>query len=98
MTDTQLNIIQCEPHKELEKKTPRFIIGAFSLVVALAWNEAIKDFIENHVISGKAEGLRYKLLYALIVTLVLFFVIIIVHIINNAYHCVKNIVINKFCE
>ena len=71
------------PQEELERRTPRYVIYAFSLVVALAWNEATKDFIERHFASGLLS--RYKFLYALILTISLIGVITVVHWINDVY-------------
>jgi hypothetical protein len=42
--------------------------SAFGLVAALAWNEAIKTWLEQWL--GKDEGLTPLFLYAIIVTLV----------------------------
>ena len=44
------------------------VIGAFTLVAALAWNEAIKLWLDRFIKSGK--GAIPMTIYALIITLV----------------------------
>ncbi len=49
-----------------------YVLAAFSFVAGLAWNEAVKAFIETLVPIGSG-GVVAKFLYAIIVTLVLAF-------------------------
>jgi len=52
--------------KALTQKTTALIIGGFSFVAALAWNEAIKSLFDNYF--KESKGLIGKFVYALIIT------------------------------
>ncbi|MCX6763392.1 MAG: DUF5654 family protein [Candidatus Moranbacteria bacterium] len=56
--------------QEVNKKLVTYITAGFGLVAGLAWNEAIKAFIE-YFFPLKADTLLAKLIYALAITLVL---------------------------
>lgn len=51
------------------EKTVSYILAAFSLVAGLAWNEAVKSFIE-FVFPKSGNSLIAKFAYALILTVV----------------------------
>jgi len=53
--------------KEIREKTVGYIMGAFSLVAGLAWNEAIKGLID-HIYPSTASGVWAKFVYAVIIT------------------------------
>jgi len=55
--------------KEIHQQTLGYILAAFGLVAGLAWNEAIKSFIET-LFPVSANSLMIKFIYALLVTLV----------------------------
>jgi len=55
-----------ELHKEYLKTMTQLATAGFGLVAALAWNEAIKAFIDHFITVG--NGFWSKLIYALIVT------------------------------
>jgi hypothetical protein len=57
-----------ELEKEIREKTLGYILTSFGLVAGLAWNEAIKAFIERFF-SDPGNGLRAKFLYAILVTI-----------------------------
>ena len=57
-----------EIEKEIREKTLGYILTSFGLVAGLAWNEAIKAFIERFF-SDPGNGLRAKFLYAIVVTI-----------------------------
>lgn len=57
-----------ELEKEVREKTLGYIITSFGLVAGLAWNDAIKAFIERFF-SDPGNGLKAKFLYALIMTI-----------------------------
>ncbi len=57
-----------ELEKEIREKTLGYILTSFGLVAGLAWNEAIKAFIERFF-SDPGNGLRAKFLYAIVVTI-----------------------------
>ncbi len=70
MEDQVVNKIRQEVEqtkKALTQKTTALIIGGFSFVAALAWNEAIKSLFD--VYFKKSNGLIGKFVYALIITL-----------------------------
>lgn len=56
-----------ELEKEIREKTLGYIITSFGLVAGLAWNDAIKAFIDRFF-SDPGNGLKAKFLYALIMT------------------------------
>ncbi|OGY57549.1 MAG: hypothetical protein A3E61_01880 [Candidatus Colwellbacteria bacterium RIFCSPHIGHO2_12_FULL_43_12] len=58
-----------EVRHELQEKMVGYIAGALGLVAGLAWNEAIKAFIENLFPLAK-DTLAAKFIYAVIITLV----------------------------
>lgn len=54
-------------HLEFLRTMTQLATAGFGLVAALAWNEAIKDFIDHFIKTG--SGFISKLIYAIIVTL-----------------------------
>lgn len=56
-----------ELEREIREKTLGYIITSFGLVAGLAWNDAIKAFIERFF-AEPGDGLKAKFLYATIVT------------------------------
>jgi hypothetical protein len=52
---------------EVKKRTVGYIMTAFGLVVALAWNDAIKAFIDHLFPAG--SGISAKFIYAAILTI-----------------------------
>lgn len=82
------------PQEELERRTPKFIINAFSLVVALAWNEAAKDFISHNFSQGLLG--KYKFLYALTLTILLVGIIAVVYWLNHLYIKAKDKIEESF--
>jgi len=61
--------------KEVREKTTGYILAAFGFVAGLAWNDAIKAFIEEFFPVDKGN-LTAKFVYALGVTIVLVIVTI----------------------
>ena len=57
-----------ELEKEIRERTLGYILTSFGLVAGLAWNEAIKGFIERFF-SDSGGGLLAKFLYAIVVTI-----------------------------
>lgn len=57
-----------ETKKAMFVQTATMVNTAFSLVAALAWNEAIKELITRYVPSGSA--LYSKFMYALVLTII----------------------------
>lgn len=55
---------------EVREKTISYLTAAFGLVTGLAWNEAIKGFIEAYYPLGQ-DSVMAKFVYAITVTLVL---------------------------
>ncbi|MBI3420816.1 MAG: hypothetical protein HY006_02025 [Candidatus Sungbacteria bacterium] len=55
--------------KAVQQQTVTYIIAAFGLVAALAWNEAIKALIE-HLFPFATGSVSAKIIYALLITLV----------------------------
>ncbi len=53
--------------REVREKTLGYIITSFGLVAGLAWNDAIKAFIERFF-DEPGDGLKAKFLYAIILT------------------------------
>lgn len=63
--EEQLNL-----RREIKEKTIGYILGAFSLVAGLAWNEAVKSFIDQFFpFSG--NSVLIKFIYAIIVTIII---------------------------
>ena len=56
--------------QEINKKLVTYITAGFGLVAGLAWNEAIKSFIE-YFFPLKANSLLAQFIYAFLITLVL---------------------------
>jgi len=56
-----------ELEREIREKTLGYIITSFGLVAGLAWNDAIKSFIERFF-AEPGDGLKAKFLYATIMT------------------------------
>ena len=54
--------------KEVREKTIGYILAALGLVAGLAWNEAIKGFIDS-IFPSSGNGLLVKFFYAIVVTL-----------------------------
>ena len=63
------------PKEVFENKLPRYIIGAFSIVAAMAWNEYVKDQMESKI----KNKTRAKLLYAITATMILFVAVFVIH-------------------
>ena len=59
--------------KELRKRAFGYITTAFGLVAGLAWNEAIKAFIE-HFFPLSQSGMIAKFVYAAFITVLLVFI------------------------
>ena len=63
-----------EKEKELRKETrdkiKGYIVAAFGLVAALAWNDAIKSLIE-YVFPNKDNSILLKFIYAIVLTIVI---------------------------
>lgn len=57
-------------NKEIRSRVASYIMAAFGLVAGLAWNDAIRSFIE-HVFPLKENSLWAKFIYAVIITLIL---------------------------
>lgn len=75
------------PDKVLEKKIPQYIIGAFSIVAALAWNDLIKDLFKKYM-SGD-ETFWYKLLYSVSATIILVVAVVLVYQFHGLYFSLK---------
>ncbi|MDD5396903.1 MAG: DUF5654 family protein [Candidatus Moranbacteria bacterium] len=58
-----------ELEREVREKTLGYIITSFGLVAGLAWNDAIKAFIERFF-ADSGNGLRAKFLYAFLLTVI----------------------------
>jgi hypothetical protein len=54
---------------EIRIKAVGYIIGAFGLVAALAWNDAIKSLI-NHLFPLDKDSVPAKFIYAIIITII----------------------------
>lgn len=57
-------------NREVRKQVVSYVLAGFGVVAGLAWNEAIKSFIE-FVFPLSQNGLRAKFLYAAIITVVI---------------------------
>lgn len=64
---------------ELRERTTGYILAAFGFVASLAWNEAIKSFIDQFF-PGAKNSVLIKFMYALVVTVVV--VVITVYVIK----------------
>lgn len=66
-----------ESSSELEhairEKTVGYIVAGFSVVAGLAWNDAIKAFIDRFF-PDPGNGLKAKFLYAIFITTVVVFI------------------------
>ncbi len=71
----KIKIRSREIKKEIQEKTLGYILAAFGLVAALAWNDAIKGLIEYFIPLSKNTVL-VKFIYAVVLT----FVVVIVSI------------------
>jgi hypothetical protein len=58
-----------ELEREVREKTLGYIITSFGLVAGLAWNDAIKAFIERFF-ADSGNGLRAKFIYAFFLTVI----------------------------
>lgn len=58
--------------KKFIEKFAALITGAFSLLAALAWNDAIKTFINTYI--SKGDDVLSMFIYAIIVTIIAVFV------------------------
>lgn len=57
-------------HKELLGQLVTLSTSGFGLVAALAWNEAIQDFVQQFITPRiPGSGLISKLIYALLITI-----------------------------
>ncbi len=59
---------------DLRIKTTHYIITGFSLVVALSWNETIKNAV-NMVFPIEGEAIIARVIYSIIITLLLIIII-----------------------
>lgn len=86
------------PKEVFENKLPRYIIGAFSIVTAMAWNEYVKEQMENKI----KNKTRAKFLYAITATFILFIAVFIIHTSVDWYMNIKqktnNIVKEIICH
>jgi cadmium resistance protein CadD (predicted permease) len=55
--------------KEIQEKTLSYILAAFGLIAALAWNDAIKGLIE-YFFPLEQNTVLIKCLYAFLITLI----------------------------
>jgi len=57
-------------HKELVQQLATLATSAFGLVAALAWNEAIQQFVKDYIEpSIPGSGLLSRIIYALLITI-----------------------------
>src|SRR3989344_2296182 len=61
---------QAQLKKEVKERTIGYILAAFSFVAGLAWNEAIKSFIDIFFPADR-NTFFVKLIYAIIVTIII---------------------------
>ena len=59
-----------EVRLEIKKQTTGYILAALGLVAGLAWNDAIKAFIESFFTVGK-DSIFAKFIYAGLVTIII---------------------------
>ena len=72
-----------EIKKEIRQRTIGYILTALGLVAALAWNEAIKSFIE-HFFPLSKNTLLAKFIYAMVITfIVVIFSISLMRLLDN---------------
>jgi hypothetical protein len=58
-----------ELEREVREKTVGYVVTGFSVVAGLAWNDAIKTFIERFF-PDPGNGVKAKFIYATLITLV----------------------------
>ena len=68
--------------KEVMEKTTGYILAAFGFVVALAWNDAIKTFIE-YLFPLNKDSIFAKFIYAMLITIAIVILTIILTRRNN---------------
>lgn len=61
---------QARLRKEVKERTVGYVLAAFSFVAGLAWNEAIKSFIDQFFPFSK-DGILIKFAYAVMVTIII---------------------------
>ena len=72
----KINEAQKAISRQVREKTIGYILAAMGLVVALAWNDAIKNFIE-YLFPLNKDSIWVKFIYASIVTFLIVIVTII---------------------
>ena len=83
-----------DPQKVLERKIPQYIIGAFSLVVALSWRDVVNELFARY--GGDADqSIKYKIIYSVVITILLGFIVYLVYTFNAVYHNVKKHISHK---
>lgn len=70
---------QAKLRKEVKERTIGYIMGAFSLVAGLAWNEAIKSIIDQLFPFSK-NSIVIKFVYAILVTAIV--VVVTIYLVN----------------
>ncbi|MGI6104047.1 MAG: DUF5654 family protein [Patescibacteria group bacterium] len=70
---TTLKAKSVEFEHAVREKTFGYIVASFGLVAGLAWNEAVKAFIESFFPMQK-DTIKAKFIYALFITVVLVFI------------------------
>lgn len=60
---------QVRLRKEIREKTVGYVLAAFSFVAGLAWNEAMKSFIDQFF--PNKDSILVKFIYAIIVTIII---------------------------
>lgn len=58
-----------ELEREVREKTLGYILTSFGLVAGLAWNQAIKAFIDRYF-SSPGNSLKAQFLYAILMTVI----------------------------